>query len=192
MGYALAWASRQRGADVLLISGPTALTPPPGIEVLQVTTAAEMHSAVMARAEAMDVVIMAAAVEDYAPDAAARQKIHKDEQSITLTLTRTPDILGELGRRRAGRERPLLVGFAAETNEIVRQAQKKLREKAVDLIVANDVSRTDAGFEVDTNEVTLVSAGAEETVPLQSKTAVAQRVLDRIETMLRSRTPALK
>ncbi|MFL6254750.1 MAG: phosphopantothenoylcysteine decarboxylase, partial [Pyrinomonadaceae bacterium] len=85
-----------------------------------------------------------------------------------------------------------LVGFAAETNEIVRQAQKKLREKAVDLIVANDVSRTDAGFEVDTNEVTLVSAGAEETVPLQSKTAVAQRVLDRIETMLRSRTPALK
>lgn len=192
MGYALAEAARSRGAEVVLISGPTALKAPAGVELVQVTTAAELHQAVLAQAAQSDVVIMAAAVADYAPSAAAPRKIHKDKDAMTLTLVRTPDIIGELGKRRAGQSRPLLVGFAAETDDVIHQARKKLQEKNVDLIVANDVSRADAGFEVDTNEVTLVSADGEEPVPLQSKTAIAHRVLDRIEAMLRARTPALK
>jgi phosphopantothenoylcysteine decarboxylase/phosphopantothenate--cysteine ligase len=192
MGYALAAAARARGADVVLISGPTALKPPAGVDVVHVTKAAEMHQAVMRQAATTDVVIMAAAVADYAPSAAASQKIHKDQDSMTLALVRTPDIIGELGRRRAGQDKPLLVGFAAETNDVIGHARRKLQEKGVDLIVANDVSRADAGFEVDTNEVTLVSAAGEEPIPLQSKAAIAERVLDRIEAMLRTRTPALK
>jgi phosphopantothenoylcysteine decarboxylase/phosphopantothenate--cysteine ligase len=192
MGYALASVARGRGADVILVSGPTALTPPAGVEVVQVTTAAEMHDAVSSRALASDVVIMAAAVADYTPSNTAPQKIHKDRDSMTMTLVRTPDIIGELARERAGRQKPLLVGFAAETTDVISQARGKLEQKGLDLIVANDVSRADAGFEVDTNEVTLVSADGEESIPLQSKTAVAARVLDRIEAMLRVRTPALK
>ncbi len=191
MGYALALAARDRGARVTLVSGPTTLRPPEGVEVLNVTTAAEMHQAVMAQA-GPDVIIMAAAVADYAPDRISPQKIHKSQDALTITLVRTPDIIGELGRRRGSRDRPLLVGFAAETTDVVAQARRKLKEKAVDLIVANDVSRADAGFEADTNEVTLVTADGDEAVPLQSKTAIAHTVLDRIEAMLRTRTPALK
>jgi phosphopantothenoylcysteine decarboxylase / phosphopantothenate---cysteine ligase len=191
MGYALAAAARDRGADVVLISGPTALQPPAGVEIVHVTTAAEMHETVAARAAASDVVIMAAAVADYTPAASASQKIHKDQDSITLTLVRTPDIIGELGRKRGGSDRPILVGFAAETNDVVVQARKKRKEKGVDLVVVNDVSRSDAGFEVDNNEVTIVSADGEEAVPLQTKVAVANRVLDRIEALLKSRTPVL-
>ena len=192
MGYALAAAARSRGADVELVSGPTALKPPSGVVMVHVTSAAEMHEAVTARAPAADVVIMAAAVADYTPGAAAAGKIHKDRESMTLTLVRTPDIIGELGRRRAGADRPILVGFAAETDDVVAEARKKRREKGLDLVVANDVSRSDAGFEVDDNEVTIVSADGEEVVPLQSKTAIAGRVLDRVEALLSARAPALK
>ncbi len=189
MGYAMATAARNRGARVVLVSGPTELPSPAGLETIRVTTAAEMRDATVSRAAQADVVIMAAAVADYAPAGAANQKIHKDEHTRTLTLVRTPDILGELSRLRAGSDRPLLVGFAAETTDVVASARRKQREKGVDLVVANDVSRTDAGFEVDTNEVTLVSASGDETLPLQSKTAIAAQVIDRIETLLRSRTP---
>jgi len=192
MGYALAAAARRRGAEVVLVSGPTALQPPSGVETVRVTTAAEMHDAVLARTAASDIVIMAAAVGDYAPGAAADQKIHKDHDAMTLTLVRTPDILGELGRQRSGRDRPILVGFAAETTEVVAQARKKRREKGIDLVVANDVSRRDAGFEVDNNEVTIISADGEEAVPLQPKAAIANRVLDRLEALLKTRTPVLK
>jgi phosphopantothenoylcysteine decarboxylase/phosphopantothenate--cysteine ligase len=188
MGYALAVAARNRGADVVLVSGPTGLTPPPGVEVVHVTTAAEMREAVVPRAASADVVIMAAAVADYAPAAASDRKLHKDHDTLTLTLARTPDILTELGRLRAGKERPLLVGFAAETHDVVAQARRKQRDKGVDLVVANDVSRTDAGFEVDTNEVTIVSAEGEESLPLQSKTAIAAQIVDRIEALLRTRS----
>jgi phosphopantothenoylcysteine decarboxylase/phosphopantothenate--cysteine ligase len=191
MGYALAQAARDRGADVVLVSGPTALQPPARVQFIQVTTAAEMHEAVAARAATSDVVIMAAAVADYTPSVSAGRKIHKDQDSITVTLVRTPDILGELGSKRSGSDRPILVGFAAETNDVAAQARKKRKEKGVDLIVANDVSRRDAGFEVDSNEVTIVSADGEETVPLQSKAAVANRVLDRIEALLKTRTRVL-
>ncbi len=184
MGYALAAAARARGAHVVLISGPTALQPPAGVEFIRVTSAAEMHGAVVPRAAQADVVIMAAAVADYAPAAATSQKIHKDSDTLTLSLVRTRDILAELGAQRGAGDRPLLVGFAAETADVIASARRKQREKNVDLVVANDVSRTDAGFEVDANEVTLVSAVGEDTLPLQSKSAIAAQVIQRIETLL--------
>ena len=184
MGYALAAAARARGAAVVLISGPTALTPPAGVEIVRVTNTSQMRDAVMTRADRADVVIMAAAVADYAPSAAAGEKIHKEGPTLTLTLERTPDILAELGQRRTGGERPLLVGFAAETSDVIGSARRKRREKRVDLIVANDVSRDDAGFEVDANEVTIVSADGEDTLPLQPKSAIAQQIVQRIETLL--------
>ena len=192
MGYALAAAARARGATVVLISGPTALQPPAGVEFIRVTSAAEMHRAVVRRAAQADVVIMAAAVADYAPAAATSQKIHKDSDSLTLSLVRTPDILAELGAQRGAGDRPLLVGFAAETADVIASARRKQREKKVDLVVANDVSRTDAGFEVDTNEVTLVSADGEDTLPLQSKSAIAAQVIQRIETLLSQSRSAVR
>lgn len=186
MGYAVAAAARARGASVVLITGPAALTPPAGVEIVPVISAAEMRDAVIARADRADVVIMAAAVADYAPAVAAGEKIRKDGRTLTLTLVRTPDILAELGQRRAGSDRPLLVGFAAETRDVVGSARRKLQEKHVDLIVANDVSRDDAGFEVDANEVTIVSAEGDEALPLQPKSAIAQQIVRRIETLLQS------
>jgi phosphopantothenoylcysteine decarboxylase / phosphopantothenate---cysteine ligase len=186
MGYALAGAARARGANVVLVSGPTELTPPAGVEVIRVTTAAEMRDAVVPRAPQADVVIMAAAVADYAPSAAAEQKIHKESDTLSLTLVRTPDILAELGRQRAGKDRPLLVGFAAETDDVAAGARRKQREKSLDLVVANDVSRHDIGFEVDANEVTLVTASGEETLPRQSKSAIALQIVQRIENLLHS------
>ena len=184
MGYALAGAARARGARVVLVSGPTELTPPAGVEVIRVTTAAEMRDAVVPRATQADVVIMAAAVADYTPSDAAPRKIHKDSDTLTLTLVRTPDILAELGRQRAGKGRPMLVGFAAETDDVVAGARRKQREKGIDLVVANDVSRTDIGFEVDANEVTLVTPSGEETLPRQTKSAIALQIVQRIETLL--------
>ena len=184
MGYALAGAARARGANVVLVSGPTELQPPSGVELIRVTTAAEMRDAVVPRAARADVVIMAAAVADYAPVDAPQQKIHKSSDTLTLTLARTPDILAELGTAHAGGRRPLLIGFAAETSDVIGSARRKRRDKGVDLIVANDVSRSDAGFEVDTNEVTLVSSTGEETLPLQSKSAIAAQVIERIERLL--------
>lgn len=192
MGYALASAARSRGATVVLVSGPSELPPPPGIELIRVTTAAEMRDAVVPRAAHADVVIMAAAVADYAPAASQPQKLHKDADTLTVTLVRTPDILAALGQQRGASERPLLVGFAAETSDLVASARRKQREKQIDLVVANDVSRTDAGFEVDTNEVTLVSTDSEETLPLQSKSAIAAQVVQRIETLLTQSRSAVR
>ena len=153
-------------------------------DVIRVTTAAEMRDAVIPRAGRADIVIMAAAVADYAPASAPQQKIHKGSDDLTLSLVRTPDILAELGAERDGGERPLLIGFAAETTDVVASARRKQREKNVDLVVANDVSRSDAGFDVDTNEVTLITADGEEALPLQSKSAVAAQVVQRIELLL--------
>ncbi|HET9468479.1 MAG TPA: bifunctional phosphopantothenoylcysteine decarboxylase/phosphopantothenate--cysteine ligase CoaBC, partial [Vicinamibacterales bacterium] len=192
MGYALAGAARARGANVVLISGPTDLQPPAGVEVIRVTTAAEMRDAAVPRAARADVVIMAAAVADYAPVETPQQKIHKTSETLTLSLVRTPDILAEIGTQRAGADRPLLVGFAAETTDVVASARRKQREKGADLIVANDVSRADAGFEVDTNEVTLVSSAGEETLPLQSKSAIAVQIIQRIEQLLAHARPTVR
>jgi phosphopantothenoylcysteine decarboxylase/phosphopantothenate--cysteine ligase len=146
-----------------------------------------MHRAVLEKADSADVVIMAAAVADYTPEKRADQKIHKTGSDMTIVLKRTADILGDLGTRRLTSGRgPLLIGFAAETDDLVGRATEKLRQKHVDLIVANDVSRSDAGFDVDTNAVTIIGNAGPEIVPLQSKHGVAAEVLNRIEGLLSS------
>jgi phosphopantothenoylcysteine decarboxylase/phosphopantothenate--cysteine ligase len=188
MGLALAAEAVQRGAEVTLVLGPSAQTPPNGVSVARVRSAGEMHQAMLEHMPAADVVIMAAAVADYTPvSGAAPQKIAKTSaDTLTLTLAKTRDILADLGRTRGSSSRPLLIGFAAETDEVVTKARAKLKAKQVDLIVANDVSRADAGFEVDTNAATLVSADALEELPLQSKRALAGRILDRVSTLLQA------
>jgi phosphopantothenoylcysteine decarboxylase / phosphopantothenate---cysteine ligase len=184
MGYALASEAMHRGAEVTLVVGPTTLDPPPVHEVVQVRTANEMHQAVMSRAGDMQVVIMAAAVADYMPERAP-QKVPKGADTLTLVLHKTPDILGDLGHRRLASGRgPALVGFAAETQDVVARAIEKRAKKHVDLVVANDVARTDAGFDVDTNAVTIVTADGAEALPLQPKSDVAGEILNRVERLL--------
>ena len=185
MGFAVAAEAVDRGARVVLVSGPSDLDPPAGAEVVRVRSAADMHAAVMGRAAEADAVVMAAAVADYAPAAGPRpQKIAKESETITLTLTRTADVLGALGRWRGGRRRPVLIGFAAETRDVVPRARAKLEAKGVDLIVANDVSRSDAGFDAETNAAALVAPGGVTDVPLQSKRGLAGVILDRLRDML--------
>jgi phosphopantothenoylcysteine decarboxylase/phosphopantothenate--cysteine ligase len=185
MGYAIAAEAARRGADVTLVTGPTALDVPAVREVVKVRSAAEMHQAVISRAEGMDVVVMAAAVADYAPADRAEQKVAKAGETLTLLLKRTPDILGDLGRRRVAKGTgPLLVGFAAETENVVANAMAKRERKHADLIVANDVSRADAGFDVDTNAVTIVGPEGAEPLPLQPKWRVAAEILNRVERLL--------
>jgi phosphopantothenoylcysteine decarboxylase/phosphopantothenate--cysteine ligase len=187
MGYAIAAEAALRGARVVLISGPSQLDPPSGAEVVRVRSAAQMDEAVKRVAGDADVVVMAAAVADYAPaDGAAAGKIEKgpDADRLELTLVRTPDILADLGRRRGGAARPVLIGFAAQSGDPVARGREKLRRKAVDMIVANDISRQDAGFDVETNEATLITADGDDTFPLGRKTELASRILDRAERML--------
>ena len=185
MGFAIASEAARRGADVTLVAGPTTVDPPPVNQVVRVRGAEEMYRAVLSRAERMQVVIMAAAVADYAPAARAPQKVPKGGDTMTLVLKKTPDILAELGQRRvASGDGPLLVGFAAETEDVVARATAKREEKHADLIVANDVSRADAGFDVETNAVTIVGRSGVESLPVQSKTRVAAAILDRVEKLL--------
>ncbi len=191
MGFALAIEARRRGAHVTLVVGPTSVEPPSADEVVQVRSAEEMHRAVMAAASAADVVIMAAAVADYTPAEPAALKLAKSPGSLTLTLRRTPDILADLGVLPSRtRGVPVLVGFAAETGDPVSRGETKRVTKRVDLIVANDVSQLGAGFEVDTNVVTIVGADGNDTLPLQTKTSVAARVMDRVERLLIQSRPA--
>jgi len=189
MGYALAVEAVGRGARVTLVSGPTALEPPAGAEVLRVRSAAEMHAVVLDRGLEADAVIMAAAVADYTPAQTSAHKLVKDAETMTMRLVRTKDILGDLGRRRGTSGRPVLVGFAAETGNPLERARAKLDRKQVDLIVANDVTTPGAGFEADMNEVVLVTPGGAEPVPLQSKARVAAVILDRVESLLAARQP---
>ena len=185
MGFAIAAEAARRGADVTLVAGPTAVEPPLLGDVVRVRGAVDMHRAVLDRAEAMDVVVMAAAVADYTPAERAPRKVQKSGDTLTLVLNRTPDILDDLGRRRLRTGHgPVLVGFAAETDDLVARATAKREQKHADLIVANDVSRSDAGFDVDTNAVTIVGGAGAETLPLQSKARVAAEVLDRVERLL--------
>jgi phosphopantothenoylcysteine decarboxylase/phosphopantothenate--cysteine ligase len=182
MGHALADAAARRGARVALIT-TASLPAAAGVEVVPVESAEQMHDAVMARATRADVVIMAAAVADFRPKAASAEKIKKGEGVPEVLLEPTPDILGALGRTK--RADQIVVGFAAETERLREHATAKLTAKRVDLMVANDVSAPDAGFEVDTNRAVLLDAGggAEET-PLLTKAALAGVVLDRIVRML--------
>lgn len=188
MGYAIARAARHRGARVILVSGPTALVPPAGVEVHPVVSAEQMQQAVLEQLPRSTVVIKAAAVADYRPVQREDRKIKKGgTEEMQLTLVRNPDILAGIGRARAGQ---LVVGFAAETHDLETQALRKLRGKNLDLIVANDVSCPQAGFEVDTNLVRLFYRdGRTEQWPLMSKAEVADRLLERI-ICLRRGTPA--
>jgi phosphopantothenoylcysteine decarboxylase/phosphopantothenate--cysteine ligase len=188
MGYALAKAARDMGAQVTLISAPTSLAPVYGVEMVAVRSAAEMHEAVMGRLGQTDVLIMAAAVADYRPAQVASQKIKKSPGGLTLQLERTRDILADVAEARAPTAMPgLVVGFAAETEDLLANARSKLQRKKLDLIVANDVSASDSGFGVDTNRVTLIAAdGQMEALPLMPKFAVAERVLERVAALWRA------
>ena len=177
MGYALAAAARARGADVTLISGPTALDAPAGVNVVRIRTTQELYDAVMAHAGA-DVVIQAAAPADYRAREVSPTKIKRTGETLMVELVPNPDIAAALGeRKRAGQT---LVGFAAETNDVVANAQGKLRRKSLDLIVANDVTRAGAGFDVDTNIITLIDAESTCELPLMTKREAADRILDRV------------
>ncbi len=184
-GYALAAEAARRGARVVLVSGPTRLDPPAGVEVVRVRRAAEMHNAVQAVASDADVIVMAAAVADYAPaEGAQAGKIEKHDGLLELRLVPTRDILAELGHRRGNAPRPVLIGFAAESGDPVTRGREKLRRKAVDMIVANDITRPDAGFDSETNAATLISADGDEDFPLGPKTELASRILDHAERLL--------
>jgi len=181
MGYALAEAAKLRGADVILVSGPTALSVPSSIEIVRVETAVQMYDAALFHAETADIIIAAAAVSDYRPTERAEQKLKKTSASPTLTLTQTDDILAELGRRKHPHQ--ILVGFAAETTDLLAQARLKLTSKNLDWIAANDVTQEGAGFDGDTNIVTLIGKDRQEiALPLLTKREVAERILDEIGT----------
>lgn len=185
MGYALAEAARVRGGRVLLVTGPTTEQPPVGVEVVRVTTTAEMLEAVLDFFPKADIVLKAAAVSDYRPLSTAPQKIKKGEQQLQLTLERNPDILALLGSRKGDK---ILVGFAAETQEVLKHAQEKLRRKNLDLIVANDVSQAGAGFATDTNIATVIRRdGSIKEFPLLTKRELAHRILDEVVALLAAR-----
>jgi len=191
MGYALAEAALRRGAKVILVSGPTALQPPGAAETIFVETAQQMRAAVLERWQQAAIVIMAAAVADYHVKNVSAEKV-KRNGPIGLELEPNSDILAELGslRRTAGKSLPLLIGFAAETQNLLQNAKAKLAKKAVDAIVLNDVSRTDIGFNSERNEVTIVTASEQIAVPEAGKREVAQRVLDAV-IGLRKQSPVL-
>jgi len=192
MGYAIAAEAARRGAEVVLVSGPSALATPAGVRRVDVETGLEMRDAVHAELSKCTVFIAAAAVADFRPAARAEHKIKKeslaDGEALTIELVRNPDILAEVGAA-SGRERRLVVGFAAESQELVAAARRKLERKRCDLIVANDISRAGAGFDGDTNAVTFVCPEGEvEELPLLSKREVAERLLERIETLREKRS----
>ena len=185
MGYAVAADAARRGARVVLISGPSPLEPPAGIEIVRVRSAAEMHDAVQNVAAGAEIIVMAAAVADYTPSGGrAGRKIEKADTPLELRLDRTVDILAELGRQRRGGGRPLLVGFAAESGDPVARGREKLLRKSADMIVANDISRTDAGFDSEMNAATIITRESEQAVPLGPKSGLAARILDRAEQLL--------
>jgi len=187
MGYAISRAAVRRGAQVILVSGPTGLNPPSGLTFLPVKTAEEMKRTVFENRSGCDIIIKAAAVSDYRPREYAGQKIKKGAESLSLHLVKNPDILAELGSER-GDSSTILVGFAAETEDLLLNAEKKLRSKDLDMIVANDVSRKDAGFETDTNLVKFIYRdGRVEEVPLMAKDRVADLVLDRARALREAR-----
>lgn len=184
MGFAVAEAARDRGADVVLVAGPSGLPDPYGVRTLRVRRAVEMRDAVAQEAVDSDAVIMAAAVADYEPERAAKGKIKREERDgLTLHLVRTPDILAELSTRR----RLVKVGFAAESHDLLANARLKLKRKNLDLIVANDITEEGSGFGSDTNKVTILDGEGEEDLPLMSKYEVAWHILDKVSKLLRKK-----
>ncbi|MFA5354353.1 MAG: bifunctional phosphopantothenoylcysteine decarboxylase/phosphopantothenate--cysteine ligase CoaBC [Thermodesulfovibrionales bacterium] len=183
MGYAVAKMAQRRGAEVTLISGPVSLRPPDGIGLVTVDTAEEMRRAVMDRIGWSTVFVMSAAVADFSPGEAKAEKVGKTDE-LLLQLKKTRDILAEVGKLPV---RPFVVGFSAETGQRQDRARRKLREKGMDMIVFNDVTRAGAGFDVDTNEVMILREDREEPLPLMSKDKVASAILDRVREELKAR-----
>jgi phosphopantothenoylcysteine decarboxylase/phosphopantothenate--cysteine ligase len=183
MGYALARVGKRRGAEVILVSGPTSLDSPQGVSLVKVESARQMYDAVLDLFPSVHAVVMAAAVSDYRPKTQAPQKIKKEQMVESVALERTEDILWHLGEIKEGR---ILVGFAAETENLVEHARAKLEQKKLDLIVANDLTAAHAGFASDTNQVTILwPDGRIESLPLQDKELVAGEVWDRVESIWR-------
>jgi len=180
MGYALAEAARDRGAEVTLITAPTALSDPSGVKIVRIITADEMRKAVLKAVSGAEALIMAAAVSDYRVEGPAEQKIKREHGRIILELVPTTDILSEVP------DNIIKVGFAAESEGLIINAKIKLERKRLDMIVANDITDADSGFDVDTNRVTLIDkTGKVEELPLMSKREVAEMILDRVAGILR-------
>ncbi len=178
MGYAVAAAAVRRGADVTLVSGKVELTPPMGVQVVPVVSAADMAQAVKAAASEQDIIIKAAAVADYRPRVTADEKLKKKDEELSVELERTEDILTWLGaHRRAGQ---ILCGFSMETEHLLENSRAKLEKKKIDMIVANNLKQEGAGFGTDTNVVTLITKEKTEEFPMLSKEEVAERLLDRL------------
>jgi len=187
MGFALARAARRRGAQVTLVSGPTHLDPPAGVQLLPINTALEMEKEVLKAFPSSTIVIKAAAVTDYRPETFVPQKIKKKQSALHLALVQNPDILYQLGQKKKGQ---FLVGFAAETEDLLKNAQQKLKEKRLDLIVANPIGQTGAGFGSDTNQVLLLfSDGKTKSLPILTKDEVAHFIFDTILKIKRSKRP---
>ena len=181
MGYAVAVMARRRGAEVTLISGPTPLPVPRGVRFIGVETAVEMRDAVMKEMKDSTVIIKAAAVADYRPEAFSGSKIKKKTGPMVLNLARNPDIIAEIGDKKGKR---ILVGFAVETDQLVEYAKKKMIQKNMDLIVANDITQAGAGFQAETNIVKILDRqGGAENLPMMDKKLVADRILDRVKAL---------
>ena len=178
MGYALAKMAKLRGADVTLVSGPVSITAFPGIEVVDVTSAADMYDAITTRSSQADIVVMCSAVADYTPTLYSEQKVKKSEGDMSIALSRTKDILKKLGENK--REGQIVVGFSMETENLIENSQAKLQKKNVDMICANSISTDKTGFGVDTNKVTLIFKNHVEELPLCSKEEAADMILDQI------------
>lgn len=182
MGFAIAEAARDRGADVTLISGPVAIEPPKGVRVVPITSTLELYDAVTEAAGTADAVIQSAAPADFRPETVADRKIKKGADAMDVHLVSNPDVAKSLGEKK--RPGQVLVTFAAETNDVLENAQKKRKKKNADLMVANDVTKPGAGFGVDTNVVTLIDDDGLESLPLLSKREVADRILDKVAAKL--------
>jgi len=187
MGFAIAQRARDRGAQVTLISGPSALPDLYGVRMIRVTTAREMYQAVAAELPASDALLMAAAVADFRPEHAAEQKIKKSGAELVIRLVPNPDILRETRGIDGRRGRPIRVGFAAESQDLIANSRAKLEAKDLDLVVANDITQPGSGFEADTNRATLLSCDGLEELPLLPKTVLADVILDRVLALARAR-----
>ena len=184
-GFALAAAAQQRGARVILVTGPTHLEAPYGVQCIRIQTALEMRQAVLRHFPEVDAVIKTAAVADFRPQMSAEEKIKKDAAALSIPLERNPDILAELGQKKA---QQILVGFAAETQDLLNNARQKVQSKHLDFIVVNDISDPTIGFASDDNRVHILDArGQVEELPMMSKTALAAHILDRVQTLLEQR-----
>ena len=182
MGYALAKAAAYRGAKVTLVSGPTALEPPIGVEIKKIKTAEDMYREVTAAAETADIVVMAAAVADYTPAEVADQKIKKKDGDMAIPLKRTKDILLSLGQNK--KEGQIICGFSMETENLLQNSSAKLTKKNADMICANSLTQEGAGYQVDTNILTLITKDETEQLPMMSKLEASHKIFDKLMTLL--------